>query len=418
MSDPAVPLLESRAVPLGDAFDLLAAYRPPVGVFFDRRGRGVSGATAFPALTFGAPSPSGLAHVVDVLRNSVSRGADVTPVAMGAMGFGRGGRWLHELVIPRRAARRDHRGRAWRIDTNYLGSGAEDPPPFEPVTGGRPHEPFAEMQVRDLPPTADYEAAVRESVDRIRRGELRKVVLARTLELSAERELDPRLLAHRLRAVDPDAYTFAAPADEGVLVGASPELLVSRRGLEVRSNPLAGSAPRSGDAEEDRANAEALVASSKDQEEHAIVVEAVAETLRPFCEELTWDPQPILRETPNVWHLSTRFRGALREPAPSALELVAELHPTPAVAGSPREAALDTIAELEPFERGRYAGPVGWVDADGDGEWAIALRCAELRGDRAILYAGAGIVAGSDPEKELDETERKFRAFLDALRWG
>ena len=236
--------------------------------------------------------------------------------------------------------------------------------------------------------------------------------------MSADRALDPRLLAHRLRAVDPDAYTFAAPTNEGVIVGASPELLVSRRGLEVRSNPLAGSAPRSGDPDEDRANADALVSSAKDREEHAIVVDAVAETLRPFCVELTWDPEPVLRETPNIWHLSTRFRGVLKEPAASALELVAELHPTPAVAGTPRDGALGTIAELEPFDRGRYAGPVGWVDADGDGEWAIALRCAELRGDRATLYAGAGIVADSDPAKELEETERKFRAFLDALRWG
>ena len=243
-------------------------------------------------------------------------------------------------------------------------------------------------------------------------------MLARTIEVTAGRELDPRLLAGRLRAVDPDAYTFATPTDDGVLVGASPELLVSRRGHEVRSNPLAGSAPRSGDPEEDRANAEALIGSSKDREEHAIVVDAVAETLRPFCAELAWDPEPVLRETANVWHLSTRFRGSLRDPAPTALDLVSALHPTPAVAGEPREAALEVIAALEPFERGQYAGPVGWVDAEGDGEWAIALRCAELRGDRAVLYAGAGIVADSDPTRELDETERKFRAFLDALRWG
>ena len=418
MNDPAVPLLESRAVPLGEAFDLLAAYRPPVGVFFERRGQGVAGATAFPTLTFGAAGPSGLTHVVDVLRSSVLRGRDVTPVAMGAIGFRRGGRRLHELVIPRRAVRRDHRGRAWRLDTNYLGNKAEDPSPFEPVIGGPPHEPFAGIQLEEVPPAETYEDAVRESVDRIRRGDLRKVVLARTIEVTAERELDPRLLAHRLRAVDPDAYTFAAPTDEGILVGASPELLVSRHGLEVRSNPLAGSAPRSGDPEEDRTNADALVGSAKDREEHAIVVEAVADTLRPFCAELTFDPEPVLRETPNIWHLSTRFRGVLKEPAPSALELVAELHPTPAVAGTPRDAALETIAELEPFDRGRYAGPVGWVDADGDGEWAIALRCAELRGDRAVLYAGAGIVAGSDPARERHETERKFRAFLDALRWG
>ena len=119
-----------------------------------------------------------------------------------------------------------------------------------------------------------------------------------------------------------------------------------------------------------------------------------------------------------MWHLSTKFRGLLRDPAPGVLELVEALHPTPAVAGEPRDAALEVIADLEPFDRGSYAGPVGWMDATGDGEWAIALRCAELRGDQATLYAGAGIVAGSRPDAEVDETERKFRAFLDALRWG
>jgi isochorismate synthase len=419
MNDPAVPpLLESRAVPLGEAFDLLAAYRPPDGVFFERRGRGVAGTGAFPTLTFGAADPSGLTHVVDVLRSSVRRSHDLAPVAMGAIGFrGSGGRAL-ELVIPGTVVLRDHRGRTWRLDTNEVGGEADDPPPFEPVVGGTPHEPFAEIQLHEVPPSDAYAEAVREVVDRIRRGRMRKVVLARTTEVTAQRELDPRLLASRLRAVDPAAYTFAAPTDDGVLVGASPELLVSRRGLEVRSNPLAGSAPRSGDPDEDRTNADTLAGSAKDREEHAIVVDAVAETLRPFCAELAWDPEPSLRETPNVWHLSTRFRGVLRDPAPTALDLVAALHPTPAVAGEPREEALDVIDELEPFDRGRYAGPVGWVDADGDGEWAIALRCAELRGDRAVLYAGAGIVAGSDPLRELAETERKFRAFLDALRWG
>lgn len=417
MNDP-FPVLETHAEPLGPAFDLLAAYLPPMGVFFERRGRGVAGATPFPALSLGAADPSGFANVVDLLRSSQLRGHDVMPVAMGAIGFRRDGTRFHQLVIPRKAVRRDHRGQAWRLDTNDLRDEAEDPPVSEPVSGGVPHEPFTEIQLHDFPPADDYEAAVRESVKRIRAGELRKVVLARTIEVTAGREFDPRLLAHRLRAVDPDAYTFAAPTDEGVLVGASPELLVSRRGLEVRSNPLAGSASRSGDPDEDRANADTLIGSSKDREEHGIVVEAVADTLRPFCTELTWDPEPVLRETPNIWHLSTRFRGVLKEPAPSALELVAELHPTPAVAGTPRDAAMEAIAELEPFDRGRYAGPVGWIDADGDGEWAIALRCAELRHDRATLYAGAGIVADSDPARELDETARKFRAFLDALRWG
>ena len=417
MNDPAAPPLESRAESLGEAFDLLAAYRPPLGVFFERRGQGVAG-MGVPPKVFGGAVPIDTSRVIQALRSAVRLGHDVGPIAIGVYSFARGGRRLPGLVIPRRAVRRDRGGQTWRLDVNFPLRDGDDPPPLEPVVGGTAHEPFPEIQLREIPPAVSYEDAVDQAVTRIRRGEMRKVVLARTIEVTAEREFDPKLLAHRLRAVDPDAYTFAAPTDEGVLVGASPELLVSRRGRDVRSNPLAGSAPRSGDPEEDRANAEALIGSAKDREEHAIVVDAVAETLQPFCGDLTWDREPVLHETPNVWHLSTRFRGELREPAPTALDLVAALHPTPAVAGDPREAALGTIAELEPFERGRYAGPVGWVDADGDGEWAIALRCAELRGDRAILYAGAGIVARSDPARELDETDRKFRAFLDALRWG
>ena len=411
MSGSTGSVLQTRAEPLGDAFDLLAAYDPPTGMFFERRGRGVAGSAGV------ASGILPLGEVMAALRDTVRDGGDAAPVAMGAVAFPRPSGRQATLVVPRRAVRRDGSG-TWRIDAVDVAGEPEEPRPFERVVGSTPHDAFDRMQLRERPSARAYADAVREAVGRIRRGSLRKVVLARTIEVTAERALDARLLAHRLRVVDPDAFTFCVPTDDGVLVGASPELLVSRHGLEVRSNPLAGSAPRSGDPVEDRANADALVSSGKDREEHAIVVEAVASTLGAYCAELSWDPEPILRETPNVWHLSTRFRGVLREPAPPVLELVSALHPTPAVAGDPREAALESIAELEPFSRGRYAGAVGWVDADGDGEWAIALRCAELRGDRAILYAGAGIVAGSDPEKELDETERKFRAFLDALRWG
>jgi isochorismate synthase len=417
MTGSAVSVLETRAEPVGEAFDLLAAYDPPLGAFFERRGRGVAGSVGLVSGIFRSNDLRSLPLLLEDLRGVVRRGRDVAPVAVGSIGFdARSRRHPHELVIPRRAVHRPGTGPSWRIDATDSAGPAGEPPPFRRVVGRAPSAAFA--QLRAAPAAERYREIVREAVARIQEGALRKVVLARAIEVSADRALDPRLLAQRLRAVDPDAYTFAVPTRDGVLVGASPELLVSRHGLAVRSNPLAGSAARSGDPEEDRANADGLVASSKDREEHAIVVEAVAETLGGFCAELRWDPEPVLHETPNVWHLSTRFRGVLREPAPSALELVARLHPTPAVAGTPRDDALAAIAELEPFERGRYAGAVGWVDADGNGEWAIALRCAELRGDRATLYAGAGIVAGSDPALELEETERKFRAFLDALRWG
>lgn len=413
MRDP----LEARCASLGDSFDLLAGYRPTVGFFFERDGVGVAGAAGL--RTFSAARIGDLVHVVDVLRGILRRGSGLPPIAAGGIAFAgsRAGRPAHELIITRRSVRKKLDG-AWRLDLGVVGQDDGDPPPFERVGGATPSEAFTELQVREHPSAADYGRAVERAVGSIQLGELRKVVLARTMEVEADRVLDPRTLAHRLRAVNPHAHTFAVPSADGVLVGASPELLVSRFGREVRSNPLAGSAPRSGDPGEDRANAEALRTSAKNLEEHAIVVEAIAETLGPFCEELGWDPEPVVLATPNVWHLSTRFEGVLREPAPNALELVAGLHPTPAVGGEPTAEALRLIDELEPFDRGSYAGPVGWVDADGDGEWAIALRCAELTGSRATLYAGAGIVAESQPQLEIDETDRKFRAFLDALRWG
>jgi isochorismate synthase len=392
--------------PMGEAFDLLAGYGER-GFLFDRGGLGVatSGAAVVTA-TQGLASR--MLHDVD---RSI-RGGGRT-VAAGGLPFRPDG--AASLSIATHTVRRSSAGETTRIDV--VDPDWQAPARFVRDVP-RPHEPFPASMLHESPTAADYADAVAELVERIGAGAFRKVVLARTIEVEAGRKLDPRTLAQRLRAVDPAAFTFAAPTTTGVIVGASPELLVSRFGREVRSNPLAGSAARSGDPDEDRENGARLLASAKDHDEHEIVVDAIARTLGPFCRELSWDPEPVLLETPNVWHLSTRFRGLLREPAPDALELVEALHPTPAVAGEPREAALGSIAELEPFDRGAYAGPVGWVDASGDGEWAIALRCAELTGDRATLYAGAGIVAASRPEAEVDETDRKFRAFLDALRWS
>jgi isochorismate synthase len=379
------------ATRLAPAFDLLAAYEPG-GVVFERQGVGVGGGAAGSAVD--------LADVATVLDRTPERS-----VAIGALPFGGGG----TLLVPDRLVRRTEPGETWLVGEHGT---------FARVAGGTPHPAFGDPQRHPHPDAPTYAAAVDEAVRRIGTTELRKVVLARTLEVGAGRSLDAARLAHRLRAVDPDAFTFVAPAPGGTIVGASPELLVERRGSIVRANPLAGTAPRAGDLGRDHANAEALLASSKDREEHAIVVDAIAEVLGPRCERLTYGAEPALRGTPNVWHLSTMFEGTLRDPAPSALELALELHPTPAVAGAPTGTALGAIVELEPFDRGAYAGPVGWVDARGDGTFAIALRCALLDGDRATLFAGAGIVAGSVATSELDETERKFRAFLDALRWG
>ncbi len=424
-SEPS-PAGRVRVSELGPSFDLLAAVGDR-GFLMEHGGIGVAGSAAGGSdvtLEGGGGSDLELTQgsirsasrsVLRRLRSLDRDGAASSPVAVGAIRF-----IGHEVTLftPRRVVRRHHPGSTRLIETFDDQDDARAFVP-EPVGHGAvPHEAFSDLQLTPVPSPWAYKEAVRTATQEIRTGELRKVVLARQIRVEAGRVLDPLLLAARLRAVDPDAYTFVAPTSLGIMVGASPELLVSKHGAEIRSNPLAGSAPRSGDPDEDRANAAALSDSDKDREEHAIVVEAVAEMLGAFCEELHWDPEPVLLPTANVWHLSTRFHGVLRDAATDVLQLVAALHPTPAVGGWPREAALDAIQRLEPFERGSYAGPVGWMDAEGDGEWAIALRCAELEGDRATLFAGAGIVADSDPEAELDETERKFRAFLDSLRWG
>ncbi|MGZ4242325.1 MAG: isochorismate synthase, partial [Actinomycetota bacterium] len=197
----------------------------------------------------------------------------------------------------------------------------------------------------------------------------------------------------------------------------SPELLVARTGDRVRARPLAGTAARGRDTASDDAAGRALLASAKDRGEHALVVDAVRAALEPVCARLDMDPAPGLLATSKVWHLATELRGTLAERL-DALSLAARLHPTPAVCGTPRDAARAAITELEQIERTLYAGLVGWTDATGDGEWAVVLRCAEMQGRIALLFAGAGVVADSDPEAELAETDAKFRSMLEALGYA
>lgn len=411
--------LRSRSVGLGPAFDLLANYEPG-GFFFERRGLGLSGmgvASAPGAGGAGVALGDAAAVAAKMFREITfeTPGAP-PPVAMGAFPFAGGS---GSLVIPSRSVVRTTPGETLQVDAWREGSGPAARHRERWVGRAVPHEAFAEMQLRPDPEPDAYATAVAEATRRIRGGELRKIVLARSLIVDAERELDPKQLLWRLRAVDPDCFAFAVPTAAGrTLVGATPELLVAKRGREVTAVPLAGSSPRFGDPKEDRASADRLFASAKEREEHAVVVEAVSQTLSLFCEDLRHPREPELLGTANVWHLSTPFRGRLRPSVESVLELVSALHPTPAVCGTPRDAARKALVDLEPFDRGLYAGPVGWIDANGDGEWAIALRCAEVGEGTARLFAGAGIVADSVPEMELDETERKFRALLDSLRWG
>ncbi|GGO81365.1 isochorismate synthase [Nonomuraea cavernae] len=266
------------------------------------------------------------------------------------------------------------------------------------------------------PEPAAYLAAVRRAQDMIATGPLRKVVLARSLRLEADRPLTIKeLLAH---LPSPNArYIYAAPTSEDAsLIGASPELLVSRHGRMVATTPMAGSARRSFDPTVDQARALALQTSGKDLHEHRLVVDAVAQALAPFCEHLYVPTRPQVTATPTMWHLSTPITGRLRDPSACSLTLAAALHPTPAVCGSPESLAREVIDALEPVDRGFYAGLVGWQDAAGDGEWALALRCGVVSGTSLRLYAGAGIVADSDPEAELAETSAKFSTLLRALR--
>ncbi|WP_245261590.1 isochorismate synthase MenF [Ancylobacter sp. FA202] len=278
----------------------------------------------------------------------------------------------------------------------------------------------ARWQVTPEPTLAAYEAAVAAALARMAQGGegLRKIVLSRSLKIIADRPIDAAALLHVL-AQDVSVSAFCVPLPSAgaprVLVGATPELLVSKRGRDITSHPLAGSSRRARDVSVDRAAAQALLGSEKDRREHREVVEAILDQLAPHCEALAAPGEPELNSTASMWHLGTRIDGRLRDDTLSALDLALLLHPTPAVCGTPRAAAAWAIAELEGYERGFYAGAVGWCEASGDGDWHVAIRCAELSGCEARLSAGAGIVAGSDPAAEGEETSAKFAALLTAL---
>jgi menaquinone-specific isochorismate synthase len=328
------------------------------------------------------------------------------PVAMVSLGFSPEVD-ASVVVVPKVVlGRRD--GRSWVTLVNP--PGAVEVPALRRRPVAAATAPPARLAAA-VPSEAEWADGVRRAVASIRAGAIDKVVLARALDVTAPAVLDPRAVAARLAARFPSCFTFVCDG----LVGASPELLVRRLGRHAESLVLAGTIRRGGDAEEDAALERWLLASSKDALEHRIAADSVREVFDAVAADMVSDGTPQLLRLANVTHLATHVEAWLAADPPSALDLAVRLHPTAAVGGTPRPEALAMITALEAAPRGRYAGPVGWVDARGDGEFAIALRCAQLSGDTARLWAGAGIVAESDPDAEVAETTAKFDAVLSAL---
>jgi menaquinone-specific isochorismate synthase len=324
------------------------------------------------------------------------------PIAIGAVPFLPGS--PAELVVPAVLVGKDASGRSWvtRID------GAD-----ERLTAPPPAPQAAAYTLRQLVAVEHYLAAVAAARDAVRNGRMAKAVIARPIAIESDRPIDVHAVLHRLKATFGSSHRFSVDG----LIGASPELLVAVEGDVVSAFPLAGTTRTTGDPALDAQLAAELYASPKNRIEHEAAIAMVRDTLLPFCSYLDWAPEPEIVKVANVQHLGSRAEGRLSKPAASVIELVRALQPTPAVGGHPRETAIDLITSVEGFERGLYGGAVGWVDADGDGRWAVTLRCAELSEDRttARLVAGGGIVADSDPLSELAETQAKFQAMLSAI---
>lgn len=269
-------------------------------------------------------------------------------------------------------------------------------------------------QIRYIPEHDAFYAMVERVLNPLQAGELDKVVLSRLLQIESAQPLNALNLWLQLNRQNPSSYNFHLPLADGVLIGASPELLLRKEGDMLRSCPLAGSAQRGDSVIHDKDAQTKLLASVKDHHEHRLVTESIRQRLINRCQTLTI-PAPSLLSTPTLWHLATEITGTVADSRDSALSLACLLHPTPALCGTPYSSANNLIRELEPFDRGWFGGIVGWCDAKGDGEWVVAIRCGQVQSHCIELFAGAGIVSGSQPESEWRETGAKFNTMLRAL---
>lgn len=330
------------------------------------------------------------------------------PVAFGSMAYAVGSPSGGTLVVPEVVV--GHRGDDWWVST----IGADEiAPEAEIAVQPEAASPEAVAFADGALSSTEWAARVAEAVRRITAGDLDKVVLARDLRVSAASAIDPRWILSRLSERYANTWVFSVDG----LVGATPEMLVRLEKGLVTSRVLAGTIRRTGDDDKDLALAGSLARSSKDLEEHEYAVRSVADALMPHCSSMNVPESPFVLHLPNVMHLATDVAGVLRDGSTS-LALAASLHPSAAVCGTPREAADALIAELEEMDRGRYAGVVGWMDASGDGEWGIGLRSGAYEpGDpsQMRIFAGCGIVSGSDPEAEVAESDAKLVPMRDAL---
>jgi menaquinone-specific isochorismate synthase len=367
------------------------------GYLFVRDGVGVAGRGVAARVPIG-DVPTVLAGIEHEDRVGGAR-----PLALGVVPFEPGSPC--ELVIPAMSVVKAADGRRWVTTIDDAEVDLNTPP--------RPAPRAQRFVTEPLTPVDRYLAAVSSGRDAVRSGRLQKVVIAREIRVSSDEPIDIHAVLLRLRASFGSSYRYSIDG----FVGAMPELLVQMEGNVVRAQPFAGTTPRTGDPDTDQRAAAELLASEKNQIEHRVVIDTIHDTLLAWCSYLDWEPEPSIVAVANVQHLGTRMEGHLSDPRPNVLELVTALAPTPAVGGAPRQAALELIRAVEGFDRGRYAGSVGWVDSEGDGTWAVALRCADFSDDRrsARLVAGGGIVADSDPLTELAETQAKFQAMLSAI---
>lgn len=267
-----------------------------------------------------------------------------------------------------------------------------------------------------VPLPESYMDMVERGVEFINSGLLNKLVLSRGVELKFEKDLNIEQILQRIYQGNSDGYTYAMKLNtEETLIGASPEMLVSKRGSFIYSNPLAGSRPRGKTENEDKALAQELKNSKKDYKEHKIVVGSIVEKVSPICKNIEVSKEPDLIHTKQLWHLSSIIKGELMDENQTVFDAALAIHPTPAVCGAPQNEAYKKIFELEERSRGLFTGIVGWCDEEGDGDWAIAIRGAEIRENMMLIQSGAGIVCDSIPEEEMKETGVKFRTMLNGI---